>query len=88
MRNFLMPIVLAVLSLMIAAPAVDTAQADPYRWCAHYGGRTGGTNCYFITWEQCRATVSGAGGSCAPNPFYDGIPQDGAAPARRAKKRS
>ena len=52
------------------------AQADPYRWCAVYGGGEdgGSSNCYFITLEQCRATVSGVGGSCEPNQFYDGRP--------------
>ena len=30
----------------------------------------GGTNCYFSTWEQCRAAASGNGGYCAVNPFY------------------
>jgi hypothetical protein len=37
-------------------------------WCAHYSGR-GGTNCGFYSFEQCRATVSGIGGFCQPNPF-------------------
>ena len=59
------------------------ARADPYRWCADYsgGGLGGARNCYFITLEQCRATVSGAGGTCTPNPFYTGPPSDG--PPRR-----
>jgi hypothetical protein len=50
------------------------AQADPYRWCAQYGGGRsgGGTNCYFMTLQQCRAAISGNGGFCRPNPFYTG----------------
>ena len=46
---------------------------DPYRWCAVYGGRGGGggTNCGFLTIEQCRATVSGIGGFREPNQFYN-----------------
>ena len=52
---------------------VGTAAADPYKWCAVYNERTGGgTNCGFITIEQCRATISGIGGICEPNPFYTG----------------
>jgi len=52
----------------------SASHADPYRWCAVYGGGDmgGGTNCGFITLEQCRATVSGIGGSCEPNQFYTG----------------
>jgi hypothetical protein len=42
-------------------------------WCAQYSGRAGGTNCGFHSFQQCRATVSGIGGFCQPNPFraYD-----------------
>ncbi|MGA7309348.1 MAG: DUF3551 domain-containing protein [Pseudolabrys sp.] len=55
---------------------------DPYPWCAVYGGRGGGgTNCGFLTIEQCRATVSGIGGFCAPNQFYN------RRPAARARKK-
>ena len=59
---------------LLAGSAVQPAHADPYRWCAQYGGRNGGTNCYFVTYEQCRAALSGNGGFCNPNPFYDGRP--------------
>src|SRR6516225_2153604 len=31
----------------------------------------GATNCGFLTIEQCRATVSGIGGFCVPNQFYN-----------------
>ena len=43
---------------------------DNTRWCAQYTGG-GGTNCGFFTIEQCRATVSGIGGFCVPNQFYN-----------------
>lgn len=54
----------------------DSARADPYRWCAEYaGGDFGGsTSCYFWTKEQCMTAVSGVGGFCRINPFYDGKP--------------
>jgi hypothetical protein len=49
---------------------------DPYPWCAFYSGDGGGgTNCGFLTIEQCRATVSGIGGFCGPNQFYNPRPQ-------------
>jgi Protein of unknown function (DUF3551) len=35
------------------------------------GTAGGGTNCGFFTIEQCRATVSGIGGFCVPNQFYN-----------------
>ncbi len=58
-------------SLIVSVPA--SSHADPYRWCAEYGGRGGGgTNCGFVTLRQCEATVSGIGGFCVPNQFYTG----------------
>ncbi len=47
---------------------VGTAAADPYKWCALYSAYVA-MNCGFVTIEQCRATISGAGGSCVPNQF-------------------
>jgi|GEM_PF-648233 hypothetical protein len=38
--------------------------ADPYKWCAVDSG--GGTNCGFVTVEQCRTSISGMGGFCEP----------------------
>jgi hypothetical protein len=68
----------------------DGAKADPYRWCAQYGtSDDNGTNCYFVTLDHCRAAISGNGGFCTPNNFYDGTPvsaSEGA--ARRSHSRS
>jgi hypothetical protein len=50
--------------------AAGNAQADPYKWCAVLNMGDAAYNCGFNTIEQCRATVSGVGGSCEPNPFY------------------
>ena len=61
------------LSTFVGA-APQPAQADPYRWCADYSTRGGGKNCYFLTFAQCRAAVSGVGGFCSPNPFFTGAP--------------
>ncbi|WP_084244657.1 DUF3551 domain-containing protein [Rhodoplanes sp. Z2-YC6860] len=47
------------------------AHADSYKWCADYAGRNG-SNCYFRTYQQCRAAISGNGGFCRPNGFYTG----------------
>jgi len=80
-----MRLVLIILAALVG-PALLPAHAlekyDPYPWCAVYGGRGGGgTNCGFLTIEQCRATVSGIGGFCTPNQFYN--PR----PAARARKK-
>jgi hypothetical protein len=85
-----MRIVLAAGAVVLLASAFDTARADPYRWCAEYGGGSMGssTSCYFITLEQCRQSVSGQGGFCRPNTFYDGLPvvtPEERAPVRRRR---
>jgi hypothetical protein len=66
------PLILAcaVLAAMAETPASALAY-DPYPWCAQYSGDGGGTNCGFLTIAQCRATVSGIGGFCVPNQFYN-----------------
>jgi len=70
-----MRVAIAVLLALIAASSVEPSRADPYRWCATYGTGFGGSeSCYYMTIEQCRASVSGLGGFCRPNNFYDGKP--------------
>jgi hypothetical protein len=68
-------IVLATLTLSTAVLAQAPASAlpyDPYPWCAVYSGRMGGaSNCGFSNRNQCMATVSGIGGFCEPNQFYN-----------------
>ncbi len=51
--------------LVLIAPA----HAQNYPWCAQYSGRAlgGATNCGFVSFAQCMATVSGIGGFCVQN---------------------
>ena len=66
--GFVLP---ALAAVAVLVPA--TSHADPYRWCAQYGrGGGGATNCGFVTFSQCQATVSGIGGFCVRNQFYTG----------------
>jgi len=63
------PVLVTVLLSQTPATALP---CDNTRWCAQYSGKLGGaTNCGFFTIEQCRATVSGIGGFCVPNQFYN-----------------
>jgi len=59
----------------------DWRQAAP--WCAYMGGRDGGYDCGYYTFEQCMATARGLGGSCAPNPR---VAQDPDRQWRRSRK--
>ena len=52
-----MRLAIAALFTLIVASTNGPLRADPYRWCAQYGGK-GATNCYFLNLEQCRAATS------------------------------
>jgi hypothetical protein len=54
-----------VAALSVAAQATP-ARASEYPWCARYDAWA--YNCGFATFQQCLATISGAGGICTPNP--------------------
>jgi hypothetical protein len=71
-----------VLDARTAATA-DWRQLAP--WCAAMGGRDGGYDCGYYTFEQCMATARGLGGNCAPNPRVAFDPYKQPQP-RRARK--
>ena len=74
---------LALSSTVLAQAPASALPYDPYPWCANYGGRFGGaSNCGFSTWNQGMATVSGIGGFCARNQFYNPRPS-----SNRSRKR-
>lgn len=66
-----------LLAVLLAAPMVlitaGSASAQNYPWCAQYSTRGGATNCGFVSFAQCQATVRGIGGFCQRNPMY--VPQ-------------
>src|SRR5947209_20422160 len=67
MRSFLAALTLA--TLFAAASSQPSRAEVTYPWCAQYA--PGGVfNCGFTTIEQCRATLSGNGGSCDQNPLF------------------
>ena len=56
----------AALLVLTITPAA--AQAREYPWCARYGWTT--SNCGFVSFQQCLATIRGIGGRCEQNPRY------------------
>jgi hypothetical protein len=59
----------------LGGPTSSLAQTPyDYPWCALYGSRTGGgaQSCYYKTYQQCMATMSGIGGTCIRSPYYRG----------------
>jgi hypothetical protein len=63
-----LPILIAFLALA-AATAPAGAQTN-YPWCSNFADGFGGTNCGFVSYEQCMATVRGSGGFCDKNDTY------------------
>ena len=67
----------------LPALKVVVALAQPAPWCANLGGRDGGWDCGYYTFDQCMATARGLGGSCAPNPRALAAPKP---PPRRVRR--
>jgi hypothetical protein len=82
MRKILGP--LALLVAVVGAAPSSLAQSSPYEypWCSLRGGWSGGggQSCYYTSYQQCMASLSGIGGTCIRNPYVDG-------PGARAERR-
>jgi hypothetical protein len=64
----------------------EAAEAQNYPWCAQYGGTPSApTNCGFVTFQQCLATISGIGGFCVRNNMYQ--PPPGPHASTKAQRR-
>ena len=80
-----MRLLLFVLGISVAVIGIGTrAEAQNYPWCAYYSGK-GGTNCGFITFEQCMETARGLGSNCQRNTQY--VPPPGPHPQTSARRR-
>ena len=68
-----MKTMLFVLGLLLATTlTAPRAQAQSnYPWCAYYGGGFSGTNCGFVSFEQCMESARGNGGDCRQNTQYE-----------------
>lgn len=70
MRHIML--VMGIAGATLAGSMSGPAQAREYPWCARYDWTT--QNCGFVSFQQCLATISGIGGRCEPNPFYQAAP--------------
>jgi hypothetical protein len=64
-----------VMAALLGEMQTSNAQsAYSYPWCSVYGGGISGgggaMSCYYTSWEQCMATMSGLGGPCVASPYY------------------
>jgi hypothetical protein len=68
-----------MISLVVAAIGamcviVPEAKAQYAPWCS-MDARIGAENCGFYSYGQCRAYISGIGGTCYRSPYYAGPPR-------------
>lgn len=69
--KFPTPAIAAALAAIAASGAAAPASAEvQYPWCAQYRRPVDATNCGFVNYQQCMATISGVGGICYENPAY------------------
>lgn len=65
-------LVLAITSCVNAPPPAGSEEAAiTYPWCAS-NPMDLGTNCGFVSLEQCRASITALGGQCYPNGVHRG----------------
>ena len=57
---------------LLGQTQISKAQsAYSYPWCGiRYTQDGSSMSCYYTSWEQCMATMSGAGGLCVESPYY------------------
>jgi hypothetical protein len=83
-----MRLLLLTLGISVSIVGIGTrAEAQNYPWCAIYSGGavSGGTNCGFISFEQCMATARGLGSFCYRNTQY--VPSPGPHPQTSVRRR-
>ena len=70
MTGFKLALSTALALAAMSSLSEPAAAAIEYPWCVQYGGRGGGRNCGFVSYDQCMMTARGAGGMCQQNLFY------------------
>jgi hypothetical protein len=65
MGKMLLAVAAAMVTLV--GSARPSAAREWYPWCAQYYDVQANTECRFMTFAQCQASVSGIGGNCIQN---------------------
>ena len=69
MRLAIVPLVLGCIASLGGSHNSFAQSAYDYPWCAIYTKTSGAVSCYYTSFQQCMATMSGIGGTCLRNPF-------------------
>jgi Protein of unknown function (DUF3551) len=80
MRLSMLSLFLIAAALLGEIQAASAQSPTSYPWCSRYFGRGmgGATSCYYSSYAQCMATVSGIGGYCYRSPYYHAAPDKAA----------
>jgi hypothetical protein len=70
MRLAIVPLMLACIAPLVGARDSFAQSAYDYPWCAVYTKTNGAVSCYYTSFQQCMATLSGIGGTCIRSPYY------------------
>jgi hypothetical protein len=70
MRPSILSTFLIVSALLGGIPPASAQSPTSYPWCARYYKDSAPTSCYFTSYQQCRASVSGVGGLCFESPYF------------------
>jgi Protein of unknown function (DUF3551) len=82
MRMLIIALFVVATGLLGETQPGNAQSAYSYPWCSLGGSRgSNALSCYYTSWEQCRATMSGRGGNCVESPYYHAPPTQ---PPRRA----
>ena len=71
--RIIFPLLVAGFSSLAGSARAQSAYSYP--WCAVLADKSGATTCYFATYEQCRASLGGIGGSCIRSPYFRAGPR-------------
>src|SRR5258707_7235683 len=75
MRMLIIALFVAAAGLLGETQLSKAQSAYSYPWCSLGGGRgSNALSCYYTSWEQCRATMSGRGGYFVQSPNYHAPP--------------
>ena len=69
MRLTIVLLALGCVVPLIGARDSFAQSAYSYPWCAIYSKTNGATSCYYTSFQQCMATMTGIGGTCVRNPY-------------------
>jgi hypothetical protein len=69
MRVTIVALVLGCIAPLVVSQDSSAQSAYDYPWCAVYTKTSGAMSCYYVSFEQCMATMRGIGGTCVGNPY-------------------